>query len=159
MSQKIFFYLLLLFSFACNNSNPLKNGKEKITVSKNKKELEKIISLKVFNPRSVEFVYKPMGTQTENDRVPGPTDYMLQAVLYFDITDNVHRQGCSPIEQSQSSRDDFNFEWLPDDVRKELLKDSDTTRGYQASCFYKGVLMHGSYYYLRGMILVLLFTN
>lgn len=160
MTAKVIIMILSFTLFlGCNFQQKNIPGKDGIIISTDKNELAKLITLQEFNPRSAEFVYASKGKHSERDPVPGPTDYRLEAVLYFKSTDNAHRKGCAPFEESQFSRDDFNFSWLADDVREELLKTDAGTKGYVASCFYKGVLMHGSYFYLKNKILLVLFTN
>jgi hypothetical protein len=159
MLLKIFLYSLSLCLLACNNSQTIKTGRGEFIVLEEKQELEKIIDFSTMTPAKVQFVYEPMGKQDDTDLLPGPTDYKLEAVLYFKTSERINRRGCSPVEQNQFSRDDFNFSWLAEETKNELKKMPVDSRGNNASCFYKGVLIHGSCFYLRDKILLILFTN
>jgi hypothetical protein len=159
MLLKILLCSLLLYLLACNNSQTIKTPKGEVIVKKDKQEFEKIIDFSTMNPAKVQFVYAPMGKHDDRDFVPGPTDYRLEAVLYFKISDRINRIGCSPFEQTQFSRDDFDFSWLSEETKNELREMPVDSRGNNASCFYKGVLMHGSCFYLHDRILLVLFTN
>jgi hypothetical protein len=159
MELKILLPACFLCMCTCNNPQQLKSVKEEIVISDDKKKLEKIIDFSTMNPAKVQFVYAPMGKQDDRDLIPGPTDYKLEAVLYFKQDSRVNRQGCSPVEQNPFSRDDFNFSWLSEETKNELKEMSVDARGSNASCFYKGVLIHGSCFYLRDKILLFLYTN
>jgi hypothetical protein len=159
MLLKIFLYLLPVLLPACNNSQTIKTGNGEFIVLEDKQELEKIIDFSAMNPAKVQFVYAALGKHDDRDLIPGPVDYMLEAVLYFKQDSRVNRQGCSPFEQNQFSRDDFNFLWLSEETKNELKGMPVDSRGDNASCFYKGVLIHGSCFYLRDKILLMLFTN
>ncbi len=150
--------LLLFFLCYCNNDSKEIIDKE-IVVSTEKEKLKQLIALEQFNPISVQFSYRTAVPSDNTDRLPGPTDYVLEAVLYFDNINNVHRNACSPVKQAQCSRDYFDFTWMDYEIKKALMLTKSETKGYEATCFYKGGLLHGSYYYLKDMILVRLFTN
>lgn len=151
--------IFFLFICACNNLQQQKSAKEEIVISDDKKKLEKIVDFSTMNPDKVQFVYTPMGKHDDRDLVPGPTDYRLEAVLYFKQDSRVNRQGCSPVEQNPFSSDDFNFSWLSEETKSELKEIPADAGGSNASCFYKGVLIHGSCFYLRDKILLFLYTN
>jgi hypothetical protein len=159
MDLKTLLPFVFLCLLACNNSQTRKTGKGEFIVLEDKQELEKNINFSTMNPAKVQFVYAAMGKQDDRDIIPGPTDYRLEAVLYFKQDSRVNRIGCSPVEQNAFSRDDFNFSWLSEEVKNELKEMSVKARGNNASCFYKGVLLHGSCFYLRDKILLVLFTN
>jgi hypothetical protein len=158
--KSIILILSVILPFvSCNSEGQSKQGKNDFVISNDKKKLGEIIDLSTFSPFEVQFLYAPKGKHDGRDLIPGPTDYRLEAVLYFKIRDRVNRNGCSPVEQNQFSRDDFNFSWLSEEIKNELNKMPVDSKGNNASCFYKGVLMHGSCFYLGNKLLLLLFTN
>jgi hypothetical protein len=63
----------------CKSSNDLKVVKP----SENISELSRHINLKRYKPLKVKWIYEKQGGPS-NSRVPGPSDYKLEAVLFFD---------------------------------------------------------------------------
>lgn len=61
----------------------------------------------------------------ENDRisVPGPSDSYLEALLYFDSSTYsklLQQRRKYPESNSILSKNIFNFDWLKEDIKKEL---------------------------------------
>lgn len=78
MKNKLLYLLTLLFlSGSCANKN-------KINIENNINDLKKRINIEGLNPLSVKFVIKELG---QNNRVAGPTDYNLVAILQLSEAD------------------------------------------------------------------------
>ncbi|MGG9962287.1 hypothetical protein [Ferruginibacter sp. SUN106] len=143
---------IMLLNCNCNNSGSEKvatsdtigefassaytvtNGNVKTTISTDTAALGRLISLKYYHPRSVKFLYSFIDNSGTADRsVPGPSDYTLQAVLYFDsatfqsiVTDYMKPDWVSP----HYTKEEFNFSWLDTTVKKELLQTDSSYHGH-----------------------------
>ncbi|WP_204346881.1 hypothetical protein [Psychroserpens algicola] len=120
--------------------------------------LGKILDFSNHKPIRVEFRYTLIDNSGKNDRlsVSGPSDSSLEAVLYFDkktfraIED--FELNLEWIEQHHS-KEEFNFEWLPEDVRRELEQHNVANyKGHPDVFFETGV--HGKAWYLDHKILL-----
>jgi hypothetical protein len=92
--------------------------------------LARLINLTTFKPVHVKFKYVFIDNSAQNQRlsVPGPSDSYLQAILYFDsATFKTWKAKYFSTDYPSPGFDKqgFNFDWLNDSVKAELLK-SDT---------------------------------
>lgn len=165
MTKLIIISALSLISICIGscNSHPQNDDKEyEVSVSDNKEELANIIDLSVFNPVSVQYVYRTTVKQTKEDRIPGPTDYILEAALTFDDSTLNLLKGISSIKEVKTLQpaeaERYYFSWLDKETMKKVKSEGETVQ-YSADKFYKGVLIHGSYIFRGNMILLSLFTQ
>jgi hypothetical protein len=135
----IFLGTMLLFSCGPRKDktdpDTIKEGNKSITFSTDTAELSKLINITTFKPIRARFKYTFIDNSGEDQRLsaPGPSDYYLQAVLYFDSTtfSNLKMKYDSADYPSPNlNTQNFNFGWLDEDVRNELLKSNSTYHGH-----------------------------
>ncbi|WP_162903387.1 hypothetical protein [Taibaiella koreensis] len=153
---------LLLSQLACGLSSCTQgdsireDGKKTEMVSTSTEELGKLIDLSRYRPQKVKFRYlfRNNAAQGRID-IPGPSDYFVEALLYFDTATFKRLSGLSHL-LPDTNRVAFRFDWLDQEVSDELAH---TTRGYRGNpdFFFKGA--HGKAYYLDNKILISLWTD
>ena len=159
--SKIFIHILLVFLFCCYSSlnfycnqpavikdspkdsigefasseTTLKNGNITTTLSSDTAKLAKLLNLKKYKPYQVKFQYTFIDNSGGEERlsVPGPSDFKLEAILYFDavtfasITDFYKHAG---LNVPNYNKEEFNFNWLDDTVKTALLKSGPANGGH-----------------------------
>jgi hypothetical protein len=160
MKPVIFTVSVLLMLYACNNGKQLIIDKEPV-VYKNTDSLQKIINLSIFKPDSVAYVYKVMGNADNDDRVPGPKDYSLEAVLFYSDSMINILKGISSIksikELQPGEERNYQFYWMDKKILKEIGSLKNTVE-YSSEKFYKGYLPYGSYIFVGNIVLLKMFT-
>ena len=133
--------IALYFFYSCS-----RNPKKKIDtnqVYKDKVMLGKILDLKTFKPETVLFKYRPILNSIEGEQpwfLPAPKDYVLEAVLFFN-PETIQKlkaemqSKAKHTKNEKSSKEIFIFSWLPDTLKKEILK-SETLTEYPADVFF-----------------------
>ncbi len=149
-------YLLGTLIISCSKKveNNAKSNK-KDTFSQDVDKLEKLINLDKFKPKKVKFLYKARGTSSSRLSV-GPTDYSLEAVLYFDSqTTEEIKDEYSRVEKGflSKSAKGLNFEWLSSDIRK--LINSYEGKVYEPFLFRKASLRNGEMIITNNEIVIL----
>jgi hypothetical protein len=121
-------YLIpILFIFLSCGTSVKKKPYPQVTRSSDIKELGKLIDLKKFKPISVDYIYTLYDNSgTENRSIPGPSDHSLQALLVFNDSIFDHLlllRGVNPELQPlpDFKRSEFNFEFLDEETRVELM--------------------------------------
>ena len=112
--------------------------------------LSELINLANFNPVKVEFHYVTIDNSGKNDRIPlpGPSDYLLQAVLHFDrlgMKEVIRAHNSNSIRKPVYHRNDLLFEWLNKDDKSDLNSIADSVFGSPAWMFGTRHLNHGGY--------------
>jgi len=168
MTKNVLTLLLPLLLFSCRqntketNKDTVKDGNKSTTLSSDTSKLSKIVDLTIFKPTHVKFKYVFIGNSGQNERlsVPGPSDSYLQALLYFDTatyrqlkTKYFYADYVSPNYNKQ----DFNFEWLDTNTRKELLQSDTSYHGH--SDFFLGLGVKGKLWFLKDKVLLTKTTN
>ncbi|UAY53046.1 hypothetical protein [Ferruginibacter albus] len=163
--MKAIFQLLIctILFFSCvqqakkTDSDTIKEGNKTTTLSTDTGKLSKLIDITTFKPASVKFKYTVIDNSGQNERltVPGPSDAYLQAVLYFDTATYKQLQAkyfsidyLSPNFDKQ----EFNFELLDQDVRKELLHSDTNYHGHPDYFFGSGT--KGKLWFLKNKVLL-----
>ena len=119
-----------------NEDNDTTNkGNISTTISTDTSKLSKLIDINVFKPTHVKFKYIFIDNSGQNERlsVPGPSDNYLEAVLYFDTTTfNALRTKYFKADYPSPNFDkqSFNFEWLDNDIKNELMKSDTNYHGH-----------------------------
>jgi hypothetical protein len=122
----------LIFLASCVQPSAKKDGdtvvkgSQSVTISTDTAKLASLINIAIFKPANVKFKYLFFDNSGQNQRisVPGPSDSYLEAILYFDSATFTQLKGryfMADYPLQQSGRQDFNFEWLDNDVKNELL--------------------------------------
>ena len=113
--QKIILVLLIgsIFVQSCSDGTKEKKS-ETLVLNNNVDSLALLIDLTKYKPSSVIWTVKKMGIA--NDRVPGPTDYNLQALMTFDSSSinsikSTYRFFSVSFNPKDTSK--FKFSWLP----------------------------------------------
>lgn len=118
--------------------------------------LGKLLDFKKYRPVKVRFKYIFRNNSGQNRRltVPGPSDYSLQALLYFDSLTfeqfsefDRHADYSSP----DYNKADFAFNWLDKEILTELENSDKDYRGHPD--FFFGTA-NGKLWYLDGKILL-----
>jgi hypothetical protein len=168
------FLLTSSLLFACDrqaNKNSEKAGEnEEVVKSKNVTEtistdidkLGKLLDFSTYKPTSVKFKYTYIDNSGPNKRisVPGPSDYSLEALLYFDtVTMEKFYEFDRNTEYDAPNfkKEEFNFDWLPNDIREELLNSNPNYHGHPD--FFFGTGDNGKSWYLENKILIRKHTN
>ena len=155
------FTFLLFLSCGQDNkkadSDTVKDGNESTTLSTDTSKLSKLIDITTYRPRHAKFKYLFIDNSGQDKRlsVPGPSDSYLQAVLYFDTatfnqlkTKYFSADYLSP----DYDRQEFNFEWLDQDVRKELLESDTSYHGHPD--YFLGLGVKGKLWLLDNKLLL-----
>jgi hypothetical protein len=121
----------------------VKEGNKTTTISTNVEELGRILDFKAYKPVKVKFKYVYYDNSGGNDRltVPGPSDHVLQAVLYFDsltfskiLAFDKHADFPAPNYHMHT----FQFDWLDTNVLQELTHSTKNNTGHPDFFFRKG---------------------
>jgi hypothetical protein len=147
-----FYLLIVLFCCFCSTEekktppDTIVEGNTSVTFSEDTALLARIINMQQHKPLRVKFKYSFVGNSGGNERitVPGPSDSYLEAVLYFDapsflkLTRFVDYSGyvSSGTEaMPYFNKDDFKFEWLDENIKKELMASDTSYHGNADKCF------------------------
>jgi hypothetical protein len=149
--------LCILLLSSCERSNDLKVVKP----SENISELSRHINLKRYKPLKVKWIYEKQGGPS-NSRVPGPSDYKLEAVLFFDkATIKELKENYSLLSVSllpSPTKGQYKFEWLDQNIIKKL--NNKNLMNYNPYFFNNGNTMDGSFTIVDdGIVLLTLFTK
>lgn len=125
--------------------------------STNIDSLDKFLDFSKYRPLKVKFNFAHYNNSGENKRiaVPGPSYYYLQAILYFDSTtmSNFHNFDLfANYIALNCKKEEFDFEWLPKEVRVELINSKPDYHGHPDFFFGTGDL--GKSWYLQNKILI-----
>jgi hypothetical protein len=160
MPQKLLVIIFYTSIYACNSRHQTIIDKEPV-FSKNMEALEKIIALDIFKPDSVAFVYKRVGNTDNANNIPGPSDYYLEAALFYNdsiLTLLKQTTLAKDAKQLQSGGEKkYQFTWLntnpisKTDNQKNIIE-------YPSSKFYKGYLPYGTYIITGNVVLLKMFT-
>lgn len=149
-------FIFVLSIVGCKSSTDLKV----VQPSENIKELSKHINLKRYKPLKVKWTYEKQGGPS-NSRVPGPSDYKLEAVLFFDkATIKELKENYSLLSVSllpNPTKDQYKFEWLDQKMINKL--NYKNRINYHPTFFQKGNSMDGSFTIVDDeIVLISLFT-
>jgi hypothetical protein len=154
-----YLFILLQLTLSCTNADKNAADDTAIKPGTSLLQLSNIINLPALPPDSVLFSYKKMGDASDN--IPGPTDYMLEAVLFYnDTTINMVKELSNITHTDELNTEDiliYQFDWLNDDI-KSSFKGLNKQAVYPADKFYKGPLLHGSYIIIGNKLFIYLHT-
>lgn len=156
--------IFLIISASCsqvekrqNNSNSnISSG-----LSTDIDQLGKLLNFDNYKPSSVKFKYKVIGNSGKNERIspPGPSDYSLEALLYFDsltfqkIIEFDRNADFPPPGYNQEA---FKFNWLDEAIISELGESDIHYTGHPDLHF---GTTNGRSWYLDKKILIQYHTN
>ena len=136
--------LVVLVLVACVEQKPTDSSKSRLPVSSDLASFRKYVNLPA-EPRAVLF----QTFNRSNQRVPGPTDWYLLALLTYD------QSSASAITQKTKQSEPMELDadeiphWLPDSVKTSLIKTPTGYRfpgqAYQAGSFAKSPLNDGEF--------------
>lgn len=111
--------LLLVCFSACGSAVQTPGNKSvEVTIRTDAEELAKKVKLPV-QPSKVKWVEKRLGSSA-SDRVPGPSDHMLIAQLYFD--DAGKKRLLETLTTSEARADSIDIEsWFDDEVKAKQI--------------------------------------
>lgn len=108
--MKIMIYILTLLSLMCCSSSNKKSNIHENEVCMDVNILSKLINIPLFVD-SCAFTYSPR--VSSNDRIPGPSDYELIAILYCSNLENIDNSSkimqSSKIESLKSKLESASF--------------------------------------------------
>lgn len=148
--------LCILFLSSCEYSNDLKVVKPSENITK----LSKYVNFKSYKPLKVKWIYERQGGP-DNSRVPGPSDYKLEAVLFFDKeTIKELKENYSLLSVSllpSPAKGQYKFEWLDQKIINKL--NYKNLLNYDPYFFNNGNTMDGSFTIVDDeIVLISLFT-
>lgn len=157
----ILIWTLLLFSCGQRTdkteSDTTKEGNKTTTISTDTVKLSKLINISNFQPTHAKFKYIFIDNSGQSERlsVPGPSDSYLQAVLYFDtITFSQLKTKYFNVDylSPNYAKQDFNFEWLDTNLRKELMQSDTNYHGHPD--YFLGLGVKGKLWFLNNKVLL-----
>ncbi len=148
--NKLLQLIVLLFLVGCNSEQ--KVSKE-IEVNHDLDQLSKVINLENFSPTKVDWVYKKLGE--ENSRIPGPTDYQLESILYFEKEELTKLKLAIVNDLIDSNDCSINLKWL----KYQEAVSSQLCAHYNSNVFSKGVLLNGSLVIKGNNVYLRMYTN
>lgn len=122
-------------SISVNQDTTLVDGNSQTTISTDIEQLGKLLDFKTLKPVRVKYKYVFIDNSGRNERlsVSGPSDYSLQALLYFDsLTFEKFYEFDRHADYSSPNYDksEFNFDWLDKDIRIELESSTSNYHGH-----------------------------
>lgn len=139
----------------------IKNGNITTTISTDIDKLGQFLDLETYKPTKIKFKYTFIDNSGQNQRhsIPGPSDYSLQALLYFDsltfekfLDFDRNTNYSSP----NFKKDEFKFDWLDNENLEELNKSKENY--HENTNFFFGTTNLNAWY-LDKKILVYKRTN
>ncbi len=158
-------YWMVMLAFALNGcgsgGNTRRTVAPPLVVNQALADLEKIIDLSVLKPEKVWFQYGPVGPASDDDLVPGPTDYKLEALLQFSDSSFNRLTDISAVSTIKNLKEeelrDYQFHWLTE-TDKKMIRDAKDVVQYSADKFYKGGLIHGTFIIVNKVVFLYLYT-
>lgn len=145
------------------DNETIKQDNVSTTISTDTSKLGKLIDLKNYKPTQVKYKYVFMDNSGQDKRlsVPGPSDSYLEAVLYFDnATFNQLLEDNRKLSTISTGRkEDYQFDWLSNDIRMELDKVDSLRYDCPPPFFTSDGLTRGGYFMLDNKILLRLYTD
>jgi hypothetical protein len=139
----------------------VKNGNVTTTISTDIGKLGQLLDFKTYRPTKVKFKYTFIDNSGQNQRisVPGPSDYSLQTILYFDSLTfekflDYDRNADYP--SPNYNKDEFKFDWLDKEIMDELNNSKENYHGHPN--FFFGAT-NSKAWYLDKKILISKWTN
>ena len=139
----------------------IKNGNLTTIISTDIEKLGRLLNFKSYKPTKVKFKYTFIDNTGQNERlsVPGPSDYSLQALLYFDSMTfekflDYDRNADYP--SPNYNKDEFKFDWLDKEVLRELDNSKENYHGHP-NFFFRTT--NSKAWYLNKKILISKWTN
>jgi hypothetical protein len=135
----------LIGIFGCNTGSKSAEKKaQAFQLSTSIDSLGRFIDLSVYRPKSVKWTVKTLGIA--DSRVPGPSDYNLQAIMTFDsLSIRAIKRDYSFLSIHFTPKDinKFTFDWLPQGyIFEEDVGDAVT---YQPFCFKSNLYVTGGF--------------
>jgi hypothetical protein len=168
MTKLFLTFILTLSLLSCGqhnektDSDTVKDGNKSTTLSTDTAKLSRLVDIATFKPTHAKFKYIFIDNSGQNERltVPGPSDSYLQAILYFDtVTFNQLKTKYFSADYSSPNydRQDFNFDWLDPDIRKELLQQDTSYHGHPD--YFLGLGVKGKLWLLDNKLLLKISTD
>lgn len=148
-------------STVVSKDSVVKDGNITTTFSTDIDKLGLLLDFKTYKPTKVKFRYVFIDNSGQDQRIsiPGPSDYSLQALLYFDsmtfekLLDYDRDTIYSP---PNFDKEEFEFDWLDKEVKKELSGSKENYHGHPD--FFFGTT-NSKVWYLDRKILLSKWTN
>ena len=160
MKTKFIYFISISLLFSCNNQTENKSPETEYAkenkVSTDIKKLEKIIDLNQYRPEKVRFLY--LFQDNSKGRIPGPSDYVLEAEIYYNTETMKKIREIDIIADIQTPSVDkinFMFNWLSKETKNELTN-SDTSNLHPDFLF---GTENGTCWYLKDKILLIKHSN
>ncbi len=144
--------------FTDKNNTPTEKKALNFQLNTNVDSLGHFINLSIYKPKSVKWTIKTLGTA--NSRVPGPTDYNLQAIMTFDsLSIRAIKRDYSLLSVNFNPKNinKFSFDWLPQNY--EFVEDSGDAVTYPPFCFESNSYFIGGFIINKNDILLSFYTQ
>jgi len=145
--KKILLLFLCITLLSCSGENTIHGT--------NPQGITGFLDLQTCKPTAIEY-----HLDRSNNGWMGPTDYNVEAVLYYDAATFARfteRYGKELAHDSQVTKSTFYFKWLPDTVKAELAA-SPETYVYRAELLTQHGNPHCYLWFLKNKVLVYYFT-
>lgn len=149
MILRLIVVLILFIVLSCDSSS---QKSEQAKIRNDINLLSEIINLEKYTPLKAEWIYYPLGI--DNSRVPGPTDYRLEAVLYYSkeaISELKNNFDSTKIKVSESCSVNFQKINSPKFNGQCII--------YNSYIFNKGSLLNGYFLISDSTIYLNIYTN
>lgn len=168
MTKLIVTIITTLLLISCGQHTAKKDDETKTkgnistTISTDTTKLARLINLRTYKPTHAKFKYTFIDNSGQNERltVPGPSDNFLQAILYFDTTTFKElrtKYFMADYPLPNFDKQTFNFEWLDNDTKDELLKSDTSYHGHPD--YFLGLGQSGKLWLLDNKLLLINSTN
>jgi len=143
-----------------NQDTTFVEGNVTTTISTSIEQLGRFLDFKTYKPVRVRYKYVFIDNSGQHERiaVPGPSDYTLQALLYFDsLTFEKFRDHDRYADYPSPgyNKSEFMFDWLDKDILTELENSKPNYHGHPDFFFSS----KGKAWYLHRKILISKWTN
>jgi hypothetical protein len=160
MNIRIAFFIIFSFViFGCQTNNTANNKKAAdLNVNTSVDSLGHIINLTNYRPQSAKWTVRTQGIA--NDRTPGPTDYILEALMTFDsatINNLKTNYKLQSVKFNPKDIGQFKFNWLPKDYI--FAVDSGDAVTYEPIFFKSDSFLNGNFIVNKNDILLRLYTQ
>lgn len=116
-------------------------------------QLAKYINLSIYKPRQVYFQYRIVNSSSKRDIVSGPSDSILEAVIYFDSLELQEIKNKSIESEGIIQKNTYQFDWLSEELNLEISKND--MKEYQPDIFAKSPLLNGGYIIILNKCIIL----
>jgi hypothetical protein len=149
--------IVLFIFYSCRSSkNKPDQSSSSMNIIQDSSKLANYINLSIYKPMQVYFQYKIINASSNRDLISGPSDSILEAVIYFDSITMQEIKNKSIESKENIQKNSYQFNWLSEELNLEINKSD--IKEYQPNIFVKSPLLNGGYIILNKCIILKLYT-